>query len=184
MLCFTTPDFKWVKTYSPICQRHWFIFVFYVLLYFSSHRFHYMGTRPISTGHQKVGMWMLVVGFMELLSLPAHPVGRHHFLKHLQSSLFMPNSLLSRNYFLLHSSPMKLLPDFSILFPIQRFPGVGGTQHLPPTVTPSLSCSGVSTVHGAPAPRKDLALKLHLDTRGPWSSGHLCIWLLASFLTL
>lgn len=61
MLCFTTPDFNWVKTYSPICQRHWFIFVFYVLLYFSSHRFHYMGTRPISTGHQKVGMWMLVV---------------------------------------------------------------------------------------------------------------------------
>ena len=75
------------------------------------------------------------------MSLPCYHC--FFFLSIFNLSLFMLNSLLSRNGFLLHFSPLKLLSYFSTLFPIQRCPGMGGEQYLPLSITLVSPCAQV-----------------------------------------
>lgn len=72
-------------------------------------------------------------------------------------SLFLPNSLLSGSYFLLQSSPLKLAPYFSTLFPSRRSWGLAGSSvHLPSSHLPIRRC--VLTVQRSPAPSTCLVL--------------------------
>lgn len=145
-----SPNFKQMKMLLSIQQRLWLAFAF-MYLHISFQRSDSMVTGPVSTSHKQVTTWVLVVSFMDPLSLSASPVGRHplliaapfsqassvcgetsssyrcpFLLSIFSLSLFMPNSLLSRYFcFLLQFSPTKLLSIFSTLFPIQGFPGIG-----------------------------------------------------------
>lgn len=178
-------------------------------LHVSFQRWDSMVRGPISTQViNRVATWVLVVSFMDLLSLSSSPWGDILFLSlSLSLSIFQSLSLLILvlsvwELLLSHLSPQSYYLSFSPLFPIQVPRDLAGSRaclpssHLSP---PTYQVCVQQSVGTQPPGNASFLQLLFCDTSaafdhvefciyllergtklGPWSAVHFCILLLSS----